>query len=126
MNDPRTPLKSALTPEALQKLSSEVKSWESGELAAFIAKAPERQKEFKTIGGFPVKRVYSALDLQDTPIEDIGLPGRFPFTRGPYPTMYRGRVWTMRQIAGFGTAEDTNGRFKYRSEERRVGKECRL
>ena len=56
---------------------------------------------------------HQRLDDADTPLEDIGLPGQYPFTRGPYPTMYRGRLWTMRQIAGFGTAEDTNGRFKY-------------
>jgi 2-hydroxyisobutanoyl-CoA mutase large subunit len=60
-----------------------------------------------------VKRVYTAADAAETPIEDIGLPGRYPFTRGPYPTMYRSRNWTMRQIAGFGTGEDTNKRFKY-------------
>jgi methylmalonyl-CoA mutase N-terminal domain/subunit len=57
--------------------------------------------------------VYTAADVAGTPIEDIGLPGRYPFTRGPYPTMYRSRTWTMRQIAGFGTGEDTNKRFKY-------------
>ena len=77
------------------------------------ARAPERASEFCTIGGFPVKRIYTALDVADTPLEDIGLPGQYPFTRGPYPTMYRGRFWTMRQIAGFGTGEDTNQRFKY-------------
>jgi methylmalonyl-CoA mutase N-terminal domain/subunit len=87
--------------------------WEQRELAAFLKKAPERQKEFRTLTGFPVKRVYTPLDVADTPPEDIGLPGQYPFTRGPYPTMYRGRIWTMRQIAGFGTAEDTNKRFHY-------------
>jgi len=60
-----------------------------------------------------VERTYTAADLAGTPIGDIGLPGLYPFTRGPYPTMYRSRVWTMRQIAGFGTAEDTNARFKF-------------
>ncbi len=105
--------KGSLARGAAQRLSAEVRSWESNEVASFLAKAPERQAEFRTLGGFPLKRAYSALDLEDTPLEDIGLPGKFPFTRGPYPTMYRGRTWTMRQIAGFGTAEDTNGRFKY-------------
>jgi methylmalonyl-CoA mutase N-terminal domain/subunit len=90
-----------------------VDAWEKNEVAKFVARAPERADEFKTIGGFPVKRTYTALDIGDTPLDDIGLPGRYPFTRGPYPTMYRGRFWTMRQIAGFGTAEDTNKRFKY-------------
>jgi len=94
-------------------LAAEVDAWEKNEVAKFIARAPERAPEFTTLGGFPLKRAYTALDVADTPAEDIGLPGRYPFTRGPYPTMYRGRFWTMRQIAGFGTAEDTNQRFKY-------------
>jgi 2-hydroxyisobutanoyl-CoA mutase large subunit len=88
-------------------------AWEKGELAAFLKNAPERQKEFRTLTGFPLRRVYTPLDLTGTSPEDIGLPGQYPFTRGPYPTMYRGRIWTMRQIAGFGTAEDTNKRFHY-------------
>jgi methylmalonyl-CoA mutase cobalamin-binding domain/chain len=93
--------------------AKDFEAWEKGELAAFLKKAPERQKEFRTLTGFPLKRVYTPLDLADTSPGDIGLPGQYPFTRGPYPTMYRGRVWTMRQIAGFGTAEDTNQRFHY-------------
>jgi 2-hydroxyisobutanoyl-CoA mutase large subunit len=97
----------------VRRLQHEVDDWERNEVARFVARAPERQREFLTTGGFPVNRTYTALDLADTPAEDIGLPGRYPFTRGPYPTMYRGRLWTMRQIAGFGTAEDTNQRFKY-------------
>ncbi len=97
-------------PDALRR---QLEEWESNELAAFLAKAPEREAEFRTLTGFPVNRVYTALDVADTPAGDIGLPGQYPFTRGAYPTMYRGRLWTMRQIAGFGTAEDTNGRFKY-------------
>ena len=94
-------------------LAQQVQAWEHNEVANFVRRAPERAPEFTTIGGFPVKRAYTALDVADTPLSDIGLPGQYPFTRGPYPTMYRGRFWTMRQIAGFGTAEDTNQRFKY-------------
>src|SRR5574340_1522926 len=94
-------------------LAAQVDAWEKGDVAGFLARAPERAESFATLGGFPVKRAYTALDLAATPLEDIGLPGQYPFTRGPYPTMYRGRLWTMRQIAGFGTAEDTNQRFKY-------------
>jgi methylmalonyl-CoA mutase cobalamin-binding domain/chain len=94
-------------------LADEVRDWEAREVAAFVAKQKERKEEFRTRGGVPVKRVYTALDVKDVPLEDVGLPGRFPFTRGPYPTMYRSRTWTMRQIAGFGTGEDTNRRFKY-------------
>ncbi|MFO1399257.1 MAG: methylmalonyl-CoA mutase family protein [Burkholderiales bacterium] len=115
MNDPvfRGPAASALDPQAAGVLSRQLELWEANEVANFVKKAPERKPAFATLGGFPVKRTYTALDLADTPLEDIGLPGQYPFTRGPYPTMYRGRFWTMRQIAGFGTAEDTNKRFKY-------------
>jgi methylmalonyl-CoA mutase N-terminal domain/subunit len=98
---------------SLDEIGKQFELWEQQELAAFLRKAPERQKEFRTLTGFPLKRVYTALDLAETPSEDIGLPGQYPFTRGAYPTMYRGRLWTMRQIAGFGMAEDTNRRFKY-------------
>jgi len=97
----------------LDEFRRQLESWEQNELAAFLGKAPERRAEFRTNTGFTVKRIYTALDLAQTPSEDIGLPGQYPFTRGAYPTMYRGRLWTMRQIAGFGTAEDTNQRFKY-------------
>src|SRR6476646_10343071 len=103
----------ALDPDTRKALAAQVDAWEKAEVASFVSRAPERAAEFATIGGFPVKRTYTALDLADTPLDDIGLPGQYPFTRGPYPTMYRGRTWTMRQIAGFGTAEDTNQRFRY-------------
>jgi methylmalonyl-CoA mutase N-terminal domain/subunit len=97
----------------LQAIMDQVKDWESHEVAAFLAKQKERKAQFHTFGGLPVKRTYTPADLAHTPFEDIGLPGQYPFTRGPYPTMYRSRNWTMRQIAGFGTGEDTNKRFKY-------------
>ena len=99
--------------KALDALRIEEAAWERDEVAAFLRKQPERKPAFFTSGDIPVKRVYSAADIADTPLHDIGLPGRYPFTRGPYPTMYRSRTWTMRQIAGFGTGEDTNRRFKY-------------
>lgn len=101
------------TQNPLEKLRSEIEDWEGNEVAAFLNKQAERKEQFFTTGDFPVQRVYTAADIAETPLEDIGLPGRYPFTRGPYPTMYRSRVWTMRQIAGFGTGEDTNERFKY-------------
>jgi methylmalonyl-CoA mutase N-terminal domain/subunit len=76
--------------------------------------AHERDWEFTTLSGQPVGRLYTPLDLQpDEYATDIGFPGEYPFTRGIYPTMYRGRLWTMRQFAGFGTAADTNRRFHY-------------
>ena len=93
--------------------AQDVGAWEKNEVAAFLKKQGERKEQFFTHGDIPVKRAYTAADAAETPLEDIGLPGRYPFTRGPYPTMYRSRNWTMRQIAGFGTAEDTNVRFHY-------------
>ena len=109
------------TLNSLEKLRSEIEHWESNEVAAFLKKQAERKEQFFTIGDFPVQRVYTAADIAETPLEDIGLPGRYPFTRGPYPTMYRSRVWTMRQIAGFGTGEDTNKRFKYLISQGQTG-----
>ena len=102
-----------LDPKTIDRLERQTRDWEDNEVAAFLKKQSERKEQFFTIGDFPVKRVYTAADLKTTPLEDIGLPGQYPFTRGPYPTMYRSRTWTMRQIAGFGTGEDTNQRFKY-------------
>ncbi len=104
-----------------EDLKAEVASWEANEVKAFLARQKERKDQFFTSGGFPVKRTYTRLDIEDIPEEDIGLPGKFPFTRGPYPTMYRSRTWTMRQIAGFGTGEDTNKRFKYLIEQGQTG-----
>jgi methylmalonyl-CoA mutase N-terminal domain/subunit len=94
-------------------LEQQLEQWEQNEVASFLKKQQERVEQFSTLGGLAVKRVYTPLDLESTPVQDVGLPGQYPFTRGPYPTMYRSRLWTMRQIAGFGTGEDTNKRFKY-------------
>lgn len=102
-------------------VQAEEADWEKNEVARFLARQAERKDQFFTLGDIPVKRTYTAADLASTPIEDIGLPGRYPFTRGPYPTMYRSRNWTMRQIAGFGTGEDTNKRFKYLIEQGQTG-----
>ena len=109
------------TQNPLEKLLNEIEDWEGNEVAAFLNKQAERKEQFFTTGDFPVQRVYTAADVAETPLEDIGLPGRYPFTRGPYPTMYRSRVWTMRQIAGFGTGEDTNKRFKYLISQGQTG-----
>ena len=105
----------------LDALAAQVEAWEENEVASFVERQPERKPRFSTLGDFDVKRVYTALDVQDVPLDDIGLPGQYPFTRGPYPTMYRGRNWTMRQIAGFGTGEDTNQRFKYLIDQGQTG-----
>ena len=121
MNDSTTPPAAGLDPRTRDALAAQVDAWEKNEVASFTRRAPERADAFATIGGFPVKRTYTALDIAGTPLEDIGLPGQYPFTRGPYPTMYRGRLWTMRQYAGMGTAEDTNRRFRYLLEHGQTG-----
>src|SRR5204862_1386688 len=108
-------------PNVQASLGPQVQAWEAREVPALVARSPDRQPEFRTGGGMPLQRVYTALDLADTSLEDIGLPGQYPYTRGPYPTMYRGRLWTMRQIAGFGTAEDTNQRSKYLIKQGQAG-----
>ncbi len=93
--------------------------WESTELKKFLERRPEAKQNYQTLSGIPLKRIYTPED--EVPFEEIGFPGAYPFTRGPYPTMYRGRGWTMRQIAGFGTGEDTNKRFRYLIEQGQTG-----
>jgi len=111
---PETPGRStSLVGDELRRRAEEDRErWERSEVADFIARQPERAAEFRTESGIPLRRVYTPADV-DATWEDVGLPGRQPFTRGPYPTMYRARHWTMRQIAGFGTPADTNERFKF-------------
>jgi methylmalonyl-CoA mutase, N-terminal domain len=83
------------------------------------AATPERDALFSTLSGEPVEPLYTEADLPE--LDQIGLPGEFPFTRGVYPSMYRGRLWTMRQFAGFGTAEETNERFRYLLDHGQTG-----
>jgi len=106
-------LTTVIADTARRRVAADVQEWEQLELASFLERTPERRTQFLTGSRRPVERVYSPADVAEVPWEDIGLPGRYPFTRGPYPTMYRGRLWTMRQIAGYGTASDTNARFHY-------------
>ncbi len=87
--------------------------WAKEELAQVTAKMPLRRKQFLTDSGIPIPDLVTLADRREEQIERLGLPGQFPFTRGVQPTMYRGRLWTMRQFAGFGTPADTNQRFKY-------------
>jgi methylmalonyl-CoA mutase N-terminal domain/subunit len=89
------------------------KQWEATTLDGVLSRFPEREKSFATESGIPVERVYTPGDMATEYAEDLGFPGEFPFTRGVQPTMYRGRFWTMRQYAGFGSAAETNGRYKY-------------
>jgi len=87
-----------------------------------IDKYPERQKEFITGSSEEVERLYTPEDTNDIDYDkDIGYPGLYPYTRGVQPTMYRGRLWTMRQYAGFGTAEESNRRYKYLLSQGQTG-----
>ena len=99
--------------EERKKLEKELRRWEATTLKDALKVLPERRKEFVTTSSRAVKRLYTPLDLPDTFLERLGKPGEYPFTRGIHPTMYRGRLWTMRLFAGYGSAEDTNERFKY-------------
>ena len=96
---------------------SDIERWER----EVFARTPERDVPFETMSGVPVKPLYTEADLPADVDEAIGLPGEPPFTRGVYPSMYRGRLWTMRQFAGFGTAEETNERFRYLLEHGQTG-----
>ncbi|HYS18246.1 MAG TPA: methylmalonyl-CoA mutase family protein, partial [Candidatus Binatia bacterium] len=82
----------------------------------------ERPARFETLSGIPIEPLYTPESLRDwSHDEKLGRPGEYPFTRGVYPTMYRGRLWTMRMFAGFGRPEDTNARFKYLLEQGQTG-----
>ncbi|HYW54394.1 MAG TPA: methylmalonyl-CoA mutase family protein, partial [Dongiaceae bacterium] len=108
------------TPE--KTVADELREWEQATLQPFTARRPESREVFRTLGGAPLERVYTPDDVADVQYSrDIGFPGQFPYTRGPYPTMYRAQPWTMRQIAGFGTADDTNARFRYLISQGQTG-----
>ncbi|HLZ12732.1 MAG TPA: methylmalonyl-CoA mutase family protein [Candidatus Acidoferrum sp.] len=97
-----------------RKPSASELAWEKNTLAPTLAKSPERQSSFTTLSDHPIRRLYTPADLPNwNPETDLGQPGEPPYTRGIHATMYRSRLWTMRQFAGFGTAEDTNQRFRY-------------
>jgi len=123
MSDPSKPTISTLpSPQTSTSKSSSVarnpsaaeQAWEKNTLGPTLEKSPERQAQFTTISGHPVRRLYTKADLSEWNADhDLGLPGEPPYTRGIHATMYRGRLWTMRQFAGFGAAEDTNQRFRY-------------
>jgi methylmalonyl-CoA mutase cobalamin-binding domain/chain len=95
-------------------IADELQEWEQLTLLPFTARRPESREVFRTISGAPLERLYTPDHVAELDyLRDTGFPGQFPYTRGPYPTMYRAQPWTMRQIAGFGTADDTNERFRY-------------
>ncbi len=95
------------------RIARELERWERDVIEPSLGKSPERKPHFETSSGIEIKRVYTPLDREgENHVDDVGLPGEFPFTRGVQPTMYRGRFWTMRQYAGFGTAEESNERYR--------------
>jgi methylmalonyl-CoA mutase N-terminal domain/subunit len=113
-------------PEAKEKLTSEASSaverWENETLNPVLNKIPERNQKFEGVSLEPVERLYTAADTENIDLQqEIAFPGEFPYKRGIHPTGYRGRLWTMRQFAGFGSPEETNERFKYLMSQGQTG-----
>ena len=97
-------------------------AWEDSVLKKALSRSAERKERFETTSGIEIKRVYTSEDTQDADYQEkLDFPGQYPFTRGVQPTMYRGRFWTMRQYAGFGTAEESNQRYRYLLEQGQTG-----
>ena len=96
--------------------------WEKGTLAGTLKKAPERKEPFTTSSGIELERLYLPVSSDNVSYHDkIGFPGEFPFTRGVQPTMYRSRLWTMRQYAGYASAEESNARYRFLLEQGQSG-----
>jgi methylmalonyl-CoA mutase N-terminal domain/subunit len=104
-----------------EKIRQVQADWEATTLHQTLSRFPERKREFETDSGIQVERVYTPADQPTDYLGDLGFPGQYPFTRGVQPTMYRGRFWTMRQYAGFGSARETNARYKYLLEQGQTG-----
>lgn len=108
--------------EERDKVIKEQERWEETTVPSWLKRHPERKKKFHNISELPIRRLYTPADTKNISyLRDIGFPGELPFTRGVHATMYRGRLWTMRQFSGFGTAEQTNKRFKYLLKEGETG-----
>jgi methylmalonyl-CoA mutase N-terminal domain/subunit len=111
-----------LDDKKLGEVQESLNNWEETDVAKAISKFPERKSKFSTSSDVEVKRLYTPVDVKELDYnEDLGYPGEYPFTRGVQPTMYRGRLWTMRQYAGFGNAEESNQRYKYLLEQGQTG-----
>jgi len=105
-----------------KNVREEFERWEKTTLTKSLSKAPEREPSFETTSHIELKRLYTPADVADLDYcGELGFPGEYPFTRGVQPTMYRGRLWTMRQYAGFATPEETNKRYKYLLEHGQTG-----
>jgi len=108
--------------KSIENLEEKMQQWENEKLKKFLEKAPERKETFYTGSNIEVKRLYTELDVEELDyLRDLGFPGEYPYTRGVHPTMYRGKYWTMRQYAGFGTAEESNERYKYLLSQGQTG-----
>ncbi|MBI5297901.1 MAG: methylmalonyl-CoA mutase family protein [Chloroflexi bacterium] len=106
----------------LNELKDSLETWEATGLQKALASLPERQGQFITTSSEPIKRLYTPLDVADLDYAaDLGQPGEYPYTRGVHPTLHRSKLWTMRMFAGFGTAEETNARFKYLLDQGQTG-----
>jgi methylmalonyl-CoA mutase N-terminal domain/subunit len=106
----------------VESLKQKKEKWKKETVEKSVTRFKERKSRFLTSSNIPVKRVYSPLEVKDFDyMKDLGFPGEYPYTRGVYPTMYRARFWTMRQYAGFGTAEQTNRRFRYLLQQGQTG-----
>jgi methylmalonyl-CoA mutase N-terminal domain/subunit len=106
----------------LTEIQNKKRKWEKTAVLKWVRAVPERKRKFTTSSEFLVKRLYTPDDVRQIDyVEDLGFPGEYPFTRGVHATMHRGRLWTMRQFAGFGTAKETNARFKYLLKEGETG-----
>ncbi len=106
----------------LAELAEAHDRWEETTLQQVLARAPERRDTFETTSGEPIKRLYTPLDVADLDyLDDLGNPGEYPYTRGVHATLYRGKPWTMRMFAGFGSAEETNARYKYLLSQGNMG-----
>ncbi|MBI3084551.1 MAG: methylmalonyl-CoA mutase [candidate division NC10 bacterium] len=105
----------------MDELDAARRQWEEQTLGPVLKKTPERQAEFRTRSGIPVERVYFPQSEDSARAERVGFPGEYPYTRGIYPTMYRGQLWTIRQYAGAGTAEESNRRFRFLLDQGQTG-----
>jgi methylmalonyl-CoA mutase, N-terminal domain len=106
----------------LDELKKSLDKWEETSLSKALASLPERADEFITTSSEPINRLYTPLDVADDDYaSSLGLPGEYPYTRGVHPTLHRSKLWTMRMFAGFGTAEETNTRFKYLLDQGQTG-----
>jgi methylmalonyl-CoA mutase N-terminal domain/subunit len=106
----------------LDALKASLKKWEENSLKKALSQLPERADEFITTSSEPINRLYTPLDIAENDYDaTLGLPGEYPYTRGVHPTLHRSKLWTMRMFAGFGTAEETNERFKYLLEQGQTG-----